>query len=369
MSPVPTACALLLASLSMSMAQAPRWQVQYAYDEAKTELSFLDIQNPSPKRGFAAGTLVDDRGSRRPTAVVTADGGAHWESVKIGEIPFSLFFLNDSIGWMVTEKGLWKTQEGGRDWKKLPKPPTQIIRVFFLDEQTGFAACFKKTVLVTHDGGEKWEVVKASQEPAGSTERSLYNWIGFANAKVGSIFGYNDPASRWGPDLPIYLDPEAHLAIRETPKLTYSLTTHDGGQTWHPASMSLLGGVTRTRFSASGIGLGLIEHGDSATYPSEVYKLDWVSGKSHTVFRDKRYHITDIWLTPNGVAYMAGVVPPGKARSVAPGTIVAFKSKDLVSWDELEVDYRAVGLRALLSGNGDDDLWMATDNGMILKLK
>jgi hypothetical protein len=39
------------------------------------------------------------------------------------------------------------------------------------------------------------------------------------------------------------------------------------------------------------------------------------------------------------------------------------------NWSEMEVDYRAVARRVILSGSGEQNLWLATDNGMILKLK
>jgi hypothetical protein len=35
----------------------------------------------------------------------------------------------------------------------------------------------------------------------------------------------------------------------------------------------------------------------------------------------------------------------------------------------MAVDYRAVAHRATLSGADEQNLWLATDNGMILKLK
>jgi photosystem II stability/assembly factor-like uncharacterized protein len=116
----------------------------------------------------AIGSIQDGKGGRKPTAVVTSDGGAHWDVVKLEEAPVSLFFLNDSLGWMVTEKGIWKTDEAGKDWKKLPKPPALPMRVYFADENHGWAACNKKTVLVTHDGGHKWEPIKAASDPPGS---------------------------------------------------------------------------------------------------------------------------------------------------------------------------------------------------------
>jgi hypothetical protein len=302
-------------------------------------------------------------------AVVTNDGGAHWEVEKLAEIPVSLFFLNDTLGWMVTEKGIWKSEEGGKDWKKLPKPPVAPWRVYFADENNGWAACIRKTVLATHDGGRSWAAVKAASEPPGAPERSAYSWISFANRNVGTIFGYNKPAPRWGSLLPAWLEPEEAANRRETPHLSYTVVTHDGGRTWRATSVSLFGQVTRARFSAKGPGIGLIEHGESATYQSEVYQLDWVTGKNQTVFRDKRVFITDVWLTSDGTSYLAGVEATGNLRSVAPGNVKVFKSTDMSVWTEMAVDFRAVARRVTLSGAGDGDLWLATDSGMILKLQ
>lgn len=351
------------------LAQAPRWQVQYFYDQAKSELALQDIQTPSAKHGIAIGSIQEGKGTRKAVMVTTADGGAHWDVSKLEEHPVSLFFLNDSMGWMVTEKGIWKTEEGGKDWKKLPKPPASAWRVYFADEKNGWAACNKKTVLSTHDGGVKWEVVKAASDLPGAPDRSAYSWVAFANRNYGIIFGFNQPTMRWGSQFPAWMDPEDALTRRETPHLLYTVVTRDGGNTWKSGSSSLFGQVTRARFSANGPGLGLIEHGDSGPYPSEVYRLDWMTGKNQTVFRDKRYFITDVWMTKDGVSYLAGVEIAGQVRSIAPGNVKVFRSTDMVTWDEMAVDYRAVAHRAWLSASDEQNLWLATDNGMILKLK
>jgi hypothetical protein len=362
--------ALSLLASAVALAQAPRWQMQYFYDQAKTELVLQDLQTPSARRGMAIGNIQDGKGGRKPTAVVTSDSGAHWEVSKLEEVPVSLFFLNDSLGWMVTEKGIWKTDEAGKDWKKLPKPPAPALRVYFADENNGWAACNKKTVLVTHDGGHKWEPVKAASEPPGAPERSAYSWIAFADPKYGIVLGFNQPEMRWGSRFPAWMDPEDALSRRQTPHLSYTMVTRDGGQTWRAASTSLFGQVTRARFSDNGPGLGLIEYGDSAaTGPSDVYRLDWATGKSQAVFRDKRYSITDVWLTKEGTSYLAGIEVAGQVRSIAPGNVKVFKSNDMSSWTEMAVDYRAVAHRAMLSGADEQNLWLATDNGMILKLK
>ena len=118
----------------------------------------------------------------------------------------------------------------------------------------------------------------------------------------------------------------------------------------------------------NGMGLGLIEFSDSFRYPSEAYKLDWKTGRNETIYRDKKYAITDVWLSPDGTAYLAGVDVAGEVRSVLPGSVKVYRSKDFKSWTEMAVDYRAVAQRATLAAFGED-LWLATDSGMILKLQ
>ena len=341
--------------------------MQYEYGSAKTELVLGDMQFPSPTRGIAIGQIVEGR-NRKGVALTTSDGGAHWNTVKLDENPVSLFFLNDSLGWMVTEKGIWRTTEAGRDWTKLGKPPAQAWRVYFADENNGWAACTKKTVLETHDGGRKWEVVKASTQLPGAPERSAYSWIAFADKNYGLITGFNQPAMRWGGLFPAELDPEDALSRREFPHLQYSLLTRDGGKTWRASSVSLIGRITRVRYAQSGPGLGLIEYSDSFRVPSEVYRLDRATGKSETVFRDKKIAITDVWLAPGGTAYLTGIALPGQVRSISPGNVKVFRSSDLTKWEEMPVDYRAVSLRAMFAGAGEN-LWLATDSGMILKLQ
>ncbi len=372
MRPVLSSACAAVAIGALSLFAAPpselRWQLQYSYDEGKSELVLQDMQFPSAKHGVAVGTIEQGR-SRKPVAVTTSDGGAHWSVTRIEETPLSLFFLNDSVGWMVTEKGIWKTQEAGKDWKKLPKVPGSPWRVYFTDENNGWVACAKKAVLATHDGGKKWEAIAAATEPPGAPERSAYSWIAFATPKYGLITGYNQPVLRWGARFPSWMDPEDALTRRETPHLSYSLVTRDGGKTWHSGSSSIVGHVARFRFGPTGVGLGLMEFGDSFKYPSEVYQLDWTTGKNHTVFRDKRYAITDIWLTNDGTAYLAGIELAGQVRSIAPGKVKVFKSTDLTKWEEMAVDYRAVSERVIFAGPDADHLWLATDNGMILHLQ
>lgn len=361
----------MLAATLLPPLQAQRWQMQYFYDKGKSTFNITDLRFLSDKRGLAVGFLTADGRRQEPTSVVTVDGGAHWQTVPLKELPESLYFLNESLGWMVTTKGLWRTTEAGKSWIKLPKLPSEVSRVYFLDENRGWGIGGKKTVVETSDGGQKWTKVAEAAEPPGNPLYSAYNWIAFATPLDGIITGFNLPPRMWGPDHPGWLDPQETLNQRDTPHLNYSLVTHDGGKTWHATSASLFGESTRIRFTKSGMGLGLVSYSQMFRYPSEAYKLEWKTNKSDTIYKDSKFSISDIWLTPDGTSYLSGTLSQGKLRDVIPGKVQVLCSKDFGAkgWTEMPVDYRAVATRTLLSGVDERNIWMATDNGMILKLQ
>ena len=347
---------------------AERWQVQYFYDRNKSSLAIGDLSFASAVRGVAVGSIREGN-RQRPVELVTSDGGAHWQLVPLKEEPVSLFFLNENIGWMVTEKGLWQTMEAGKSWTRMPRVPAPIFRVYFKDEKNGWAAGARKTVLETHDGGQQWTRVAAAAEQPGAVESSAYVWIAFATPQLGVIAGLNRPPERtFISRLPEWIDPEAALRHRELPHITIELETHDAGKIWKSASGSILGQVTRIRFGPPGLGLGLVEFSDSFQYPSDVFRLKWPTGASERVYRDKKFAVTDVWATPDGTGYLSGIEVAGELRSVVPGRVRVLRSRDFSTWTDIEVDYRAVANRTTLAAAGDHDIWLATDSGMILKL-
>ena len=361
-------CALAAVVAWVTPLGAERWQVQYFYDQNKSSLTIADLHFVSAVRGVAVG-IIHEGSRQRPVAVVTSDGGAHWQLVPLKEEPLSLFFLNENIGWMVTEKGLWQTTEAGKSWTRMPRVPGQIFRVYFKDEKNGWVTGVRKSVFETHDGGQRWTRMAAALEQPGKVESSAYGLIAFATSQLGIIIGWNRPPERtFTPKLPEWIDPEAALKQKELPHLGLSLETHDGGKTWKSASGSIFGQVTRLRFGPPGKGLGLIEYSSSFLYPSEVQIVRWPTGSSQMIYRDKAFAVTDVWVTPDGTGYLSGVVVKGELRSLVPGKVKVLRSRDFSIWSDLEVDYRAVANRTTMSAAGDHDIWLATDTGMILKL-
>ena len=157
-------------------------------------------------------------------------------------------------------------------------------------------------------------------------------------------------------------------ARREWPHLSIMLDTRDGGKNWKTSTSSMFGHITRTLFLPSGTGLGLIEFTDTFKWPSEVHRLDAATGKSDRVYNSPDRAITDILLQPSGTGYLAGVEVQGRLQhSPIPRKVVVLKSMNLTEWEEMNVDYRATAVRAMLRSASDGSLWVATDTGMILK--
>lgn len=358
--------ALLALSAAALPAQAQRWKVQYFYDKEKTSLTINDFAFPSAKYGIAVGYISVGK-REEPTSVVTSDGGDHWQLLPLKETPISLFFLDDTIGWMVTAKGLWQTTEAGKNWIKLPKVPGEILRVCFTSRKDGFAVGVKKLVLMTHDGGQSWTPVPAAANQPGDPEYSAYIWVGFATPDIGLILGTNNPPRRFAPLFPDWLDPQATLRMRDVPHLTYSLSTRDGGENWRAGSRSLFGQTSRFRLLPNGKGVGLVEFSELSNIASEVSLLNWHTGNSESIYKDPKVGISDVWMDSDDTIYLAGIEEPGRIRDIIPGKVTVFSSQDYKEWRKMPVDYHATALRTLLAIPDSQHQWLATDNGMILK--
>jgi hypothetical protein len=378
------AAALLPAAFGQSQNSPAKWTLQYFYDQDGKDLRITDLAFPSTTRGIAVGVIVDREG-RKPqfTALTTSDGGDHWSLAPLKEFPRSLFFLDESTGWLVTGEALWFTSEGGRSWtrlsdqikpdKKLANAPRTgiILRVRFLDAQHGYAVGLQKSVFETGDGGRTWKPVEEAAKPSANPAFSAYSHIAFTDAKRGVIFGVYTPprtGAKQDDDLPDWMFPEHALALRQQPRLAIELDTRDGGVTWGSGTAPLLGAVVSLKL-AGGSGLAVFGYADSFEWPAEVYRLDLTTGKSESVFKQKERRVTDATIFADGRAFLAAIEPPGRLRSAPiPGKVRMLTSRDLKNWVEMPVDYRAVAQSLVLAGPDAGHLWAATDTGMILHL-
>jgi hypothetical protein len=371
--------AILAAVLPLTV-WGQRWEIQFFYDQSQTTLELVDLAFPSAERGVAVGSIYERTPDKKPkpVALITSDGGAHWTTVPLKDDPRSVFFLNDSLGWLVGEEGLWQTEESGRSWKKISPqksgdrklgPSTGLIlKVWFLDPMHGFAVGYQKTVLETHDGGRTWKTVEEAAKASGNPAFTAYTQIAFADGKRGLIAGTSAPPRRDRPAYPAWMAPEQAAKLREQPTLTLTMETHDAG-TWSSSTAPLFGFVSTLRFSPAA-GLSVFTYAESFQYPSEVVLLNLDTGKPTTVFREPARRVTDALLFDGPQAYLAAVEPPGKLSSAPiPGKIKMLTSSDMSAWSEMNVDYRAVARTVMLAGPDAAHVWAGTDTGMILHLQ
>jgi hypothetical protein len=360
---------MALAALWPVLAAAgERWRIEYFYDPAEdSEFNIADLAFPSARVGMAAGQIVG-RGKPKPYAVATTDGGRTWTPVAVPEAAVSLFFADERTGWLVApDSNIWRTGDFGQKWIKL-KPAPGALRVYFRDQKRGWAVGGNKSVWQTADGGATWTALAAAGAPETAREHSVYSAIAFAGPKDGMIVGWSKPP-RPGERgrAPDWVDPEGQP--REWPGIGISLQTRDGGGTWKATETSMFGQSTALSLAPNGRGLLLVEFFGRFDYPSEVYRIDLGTGKSTRAFRRKDRAVTDVLVEARGPSYLAAIEPPGTLfHSPVPGKLKILKSEDLENWTEMDVDYRAVARRAFLAAPNGENVWVATDTGMILKL-
>ena len=356
---------LLLCLVPLAHGQE-RWKTQFFYDKPDAVFNIRDLACPTPQHCIAVGAIVDLKGHAKGATVITSDSGQHWTLQDFSEEPVSLFMPNDSTGWMVTDRGIWTTDEGGRSWKKLDGLKG-MVQVHFLDQTHGFAVGYPKAIYETTDGGKKWVKVAAADTFHNKPEDTIYDCIAF-NGQQGVIAGHvlTEKNQRY----PVWLVPNAARVRPQRQSVLLMLQTMDGGKTWNPSASPILGDITAIRFAKNDSALALVEYHEVYDLPSAVLSVNLGSPASHMIFGERDRAVSDVALLPAGGALIAAVEPPGNTNQVPiPGKLKMLRSTDLKLWEEMDVDYRADAQRAIIAAPDAKHAWVATDTGMILALE
>jgi photosystem II stability/assembly factor-like uncharacterized protein len=312
---------------------------------------------------IAVGTVEQDNGRSHPLAVVTRDGGQHWTSGTPPEYPVSLFFLNDTAGWMVTASGILSTRDGGQTWKRM-RSGRGYLRVFFTDPLHGWLVGRRRVFEDTSDGGSHWAVVPdiAAVLPAADTTFEYVHFNDpFHGTVVGEVAGLPDRSP------PVWMDPESARYQPPPAGGVFGGQTVDGGRTWTWHVAGLHQTLLTAAFPAADHGW-LVFGPDSPTQVfSEVTARNWSAWESTILYRLNGARITSLGTGPDGSLAVAAVQIPGKlADTPVPGKVRIFSGSDFLTLREENVDYRAVARRIMLASAGAE--WFAaTDTGMILR--
>lgn len=115
---------------------------------------FIDESN-----GWAAGWMG--------VVLRTRDGGRKWESVKIADASWSLnfvYFRDAKTGWITGMFGqMLFTKDGGETWTLLEMPTKGTITSVFSAADGRLFATTGNDVLISKDGGSKWEALGINQ--------------------------------------------------------------------------------------------------------------------------------------------------------------------------------------------------------------
>ncbi|MBV8819939.1 MAG: hypothetical protein JO022_16365 [Acidobacteriaceae bacterium] len=356
--------AIAALALSASLHGAESWKMQYLYDQDRSELEIRDLQCASSKLCVAAAVVGEQGKSKAKGAlVISSDGGEHWQLQDVSEPPYSLFFLNEANGWMITDKGIWRTQDSAKSWKKI-NPTKGLERLYFLDESHGFAAGEQKTILETEDGGKKWTKREITDPRPMEARDVLYSGIAFEGPQHGVIWGSWNPMQRAQEAEWMVLNPAKRPKTQMSSLL---LESSDGGKDWKPFEVKVNGNITHLRFLSSKAFLMLVEYVGANAGPSEIFQL--TSKESPELrFRQEGRSARDFAILPGGEMVVATVESLGKSSDVPiPGKLRMMASSDLKNWHDEKADYRAVAKRPFLAAPDAEHVIVATDTGMILK--
>jgi len=356
---------LIASAAAQGTAKVASWKLDYFYDKDRSNLNVADAVFVSPTKGVLIGA-IEEKQKQRAVVGLSSDAGKNWTFETLKEFPVALFFINETTGWMATQKSIQATSDGGRTWKRL-NPLGGMKRLYFLDAKRGFAVGSPKAAFETRDGGDSWVPLEAAQKPSSNPDYTSYESIDFAEKKVGVIFGSSYPQRSKSP-VPEWVDPQRAASVRQVPTLTILLSTVDGGETWVPSTAPLFGHPISTVISKLGFGLTVFRYDNQFEVPSEVYRNDFkANGKLFSVFREKNRLVTDAYIREDGTSFLAAVEPPG----AAPVVPIPVKIKMLVAGDgktftETKVDYRATARNVIFCAFGNT-LWAFTDTGMLLR--
>lgn len=149
---------------------------------------------------FQSAAMLDDRNglavNNKGQVWSTIDGGQTWAAkaeLKTADWHFNesdqIQFMDELHGWIVETLTIWRTEDGGRSWKKVFSPfeqkaEGQPVRAFFLDLRQAWVCGTYGEVYSTNDGGETWVIQTVSAKESDFTD------VFFSDEKTGWLIGY-----------------------------------------------------------------------------------------------------------------------------------------------------------------------------------
>lgn len=343
-----------------------RGRLQYHCDEDDQTIAINDFQLFSPTAGLAVG-LSERKGRTDGMALTTSDGKT-WRLSKTKDIGLNLSPVGDKTVYMMGATGLWLTDSTASTFekKKLPRldRDERPLRSHFFNARRGVLLGGGVPLFQTEDGGLTWTKLPATLNTKLKSSNTV--WTSVTAIPNGAIIIGHSEATKEISRFPPWMMPETYVRRRVTPSTTMLARTYDDGGKWEVEVTSTIGVATRIR-SIRQSGYLVYHYGDSLDFPSELFQLDYRTGKGTSLFRRKDLLLWDVAPFGESGLIVAAIQPTGRLRnSGVPGKLRLLVTSDLTTWQDLKVDYRAMGTRAMLAFASDRLIWAATDEGSIV---
>ncbi len=199
--------------LATALSATANWDILQKQDPEIRD--YMSIAFTSTNNGWAVG--VSPLELDYPGFIgFTTDGGTTWNKAEI-DVDAQLariYFLDENHGWAIGEKGKIVATTNGRDWEiQTSKVDNPLKGIYFVNKEVGFAVGANDTILSTKTGGRTWRVVQGGVIGAiGDDEATMYNAIQFLNESTGWVAGVH--------------------VVPQVSQNSVIQKTVDGGQTW-----------------------------------------------------------------------------------------------------------------------------------------
>jgi photosystem II stability/assembly factor-like uncharacterized protein len=141
-----------------------------------------DFFFPSDSVGYAVG----DGGA----VMKTVDQAATWTGFSTGQFSdyYTVFFLNDTLGYVAGSNGGRKTIDGGQNWTAIFPSGSYIQSLLFFTADSGYAVTYGGVVTKTIDGGNNWTSFASGVVDQGLMDADVANNKIVAVGSRGDVF-------------------------------------------------------------------------------------------------------------------------------------------------------------------------------------
>src|SRR5262249_45875257 len=252
-----------------------KWLRQTLPERQRSE-ALNDVWFFNPDRGLLLGEygLFNRKGdidlSEKVFLLMSKDRGANWEAGTLRRPPDSIllrmFFANDQLGWAVGESGtIQRTIDGGATWTLQDAPTRKLLYdVAAIDDNHAWAVGAVGTILRTVDGGRNWDEQSSGVTEALRAVHFVDRQRGWAVGAKGTIISTANGGARWRRQtsaVELNLNDVVFLKAKDGPMEGWIagdrgllLHTTDGGATWENVELSAHANLLRLFFAAPDCG-------------------------------------------------------------------------------------------------------------------